>query len=80
MAESAATPTASCNVVVCQYSVDRLSQPPLVVVEYSAQSFMTLNNQTHVDHTLSRLDQPILEPLMIPLDVIMLRVFLHSVA
>jgi len=34
----------------------------------------------HLDHALRLLDQPIAEPLMIPLNVIMLRVFLHRVA
>ncbi len=34
----------------------------------------------HIDHAMPFLDQPIVEPLMIPLDVIMLRVFLNRVA
>jgi hypothetical protein len=34
----------------------------------------------HVDHARRFLDQPIVEPLMITLDVVMLRVFLHRVA
>jgi hypothetical protein len=33
-----------------------------------------------VNHGLPLLDQPIAEPLMIPLDVVMLRVFLYRVA
>ena len=40
---------------------------------------MTHNGAIHVARALPLLDQAIVEPLMIPLDVIMLRVFLHSV-
>ena len=39
---------------------------------------MALNIGIHVDHAVPLLDQPITETLMIPLNVIMLRVFLHS--
>jgi len=34
----------------------------------------------HIAHALPLLDQPITDPLMIPLDVIMRRVLLYSVA
>ncbi len=66
--------------VWCQYSADRLSGPPFVVVEDPTQPFMADDRRIHVDHAWQFLDQPVVEPLMIPLNVIMLRVFLHSVA
>ena len=61
--------------VLCKNSVDRLSGPPFIVVEDPAQPFMTHNGGIHVDDNLRRLDQPIVESLMISLDVIVLRVF-----
>jgi len=39
---------------------------------------MTLDSGIHVDHAGTLLDQPIIEPLMIPLEVMMLGVLLHS--
>jgi len=66
--------------VVCQNSADRLSGPPFVVVEEPAQPFVADDGGIHVDHARWFLDQPIVEPLMIPLDVVMLRVFLYSMA
>ncbi len=67
--------------VVCQNSADRLGGPPFVVIENSAQQpFTPLNWGIHVDHCVPFLDQPIVEPLMIPLNVIVLHVFLNSVA
>ena len=63
----------------CQNSADRLRGPPFVVVEDSAQPFMALNSGIHIDHAVLFLDQPIVESLMIPLGVIVLRVFLHRV-
>jgi len=66
--------------VLCKNSADRLSRPPLVVVEYPAQAFMAHNGRIHLDYTLRLLDQPIVEPLMIPLNVIMLHEFLHGAA
>jgi hypothetical protein len=66
--------------VMRQNSVDRLSGPPFVVVEDPAQPFMADDGGIHVDHARRFLDQPIVEPLMIPLDVVVLRVFLHRVA
>jgi len=41
---------------------------------------MTHNGGIHVDDALALLEQPIAESLMIPLDVIMLRVLSYSVA
>lgn len=41
---------------------------------------MAHNSRIHVAHTVRLLDQPIVEPLLIPLDVVMLRVLLHSAA
>ena len=70
--------SATQNLVVCENSDDRLSGPPFVVVEDSAQPFTALNCGIHVDHTVWHLDQPIAESLVISLEVIMLRVFLHS--
>ena len=67
------------DAVLCKNSAGRLSSPPIVVVEDSTQSFMTHNGVIHVARALPLIDQAIVEPLMIPLDVIMLRVFLHSV-
>jgi hypothetical protein len=66
--------------VWCENPADRLSGPPIVVVQNPTQTFMALNSGVHADHTVRLLDQPIVEPLMIPLNVIMLRVFLHSMA
>jgi hypothetical protein len=68
------------HVVWCQNSADRLSGPPFVVVEDPTQPFMADDGGIHVDHARRFLDQLIIEPLMIPLSVIMLRVLLHSVA
>jgi hypothetical protein len=66
--------------VWCENSADRLSGgPPFVVVE-APQPFMMVDSRIHVDHTARLLDQRIVEPLMVPLDVIVLRAFLHSVA
>jgi hypothetical protein len=66
--------------VVCQNPADRLSGPPIVVVQNPTQPFMALNSGVHADHTVRLLDQPVVEPLMVPLNVILLRVFLHSMA
>ena len=41
---------------------------------------MALNSGIHVDHSMPFLDQLIVESLMIPLDVVMLRLLLHRVA
>ena len=66
--------------VVCENSADRLSGPPLVVVEDSGEPFMTLNGRMYVDRTVTVLHQPVVESLMVSLNVVVLRVFLHSVA
>jgi len=66
--------------VVCENSADRLSGPPFIVVENSAHPFMTHNGGIHVDHAVPFLDQLIVEPLVISLSVVVLCVFLHSVA
>jgi hypothetical protein len=66
--------------VLCKNSDDRLGGPPFIVVEDPAQPFMTHNGGIHVDDAWLFLDQPIVEPLMIPLNVVVLRVFLHSMA
>ena len=80
-----ATEVVSCDFaeddrVVCQNSADRLSGPPFVVVEHPTQPFMADDGGTHVDDALPLLDQPVVESLMISLEVVMLRVFLHGVA
>ncbi len=41
---------------------------------------MASNGAIHVDHAVAFLDPPIIEPLMITLEVAMLRVILHRVA
>ena len=41
---------------------------------------MTHDGGIHVDHAMPFLDQPVVESLMIPLDVVMLGVFPHSMA
>jgi hypothetical protein len=41
---------------------------------------MADDRRIHVDHTCQFPDQPVVEPLRIPLDVVMLRVFLHRAA
>jgi hypothetical protein len=51
-----------------------------VIVEDSAQPFMADDGGSHVDPARRFLDQPIVDPLMIALDVIVLRVLLYSVA
>jgi hypothetical protein len=66
--------------VLCKNSDDRLGGPPFVVVEDPAQPFMADDRRIHVDHAWQFLDQPVVEPLMIPLDVVMLRGFLHRAA
>lgn len=66
--------------VVCQDSADRLSGPPFIVVKDAAQPFLAHDSGTHVDHARRFLDQLIVEPLMIPLDVVVLCVLLHRVA
>jgi hypothetical protein len=66
--------------VVCQNSVDRPSSPPAVIIEYPTQSSATLNRRIDVDYFATIVDQSIVEPLMVPLDVVMRRVFLHGVA
>jgi len=68
------------NPIVCENSADRLSGPPLVVVEDSAKPFMTHNGRIHVDHALTVLNQPIVESLMVSLDVVVICVFLHYAA
>ena len=65
--------------VVCQDSADRLSGPPAVIVEDPTRSFAVLNCGIHVDHAATIVDQPIVETLMVSLDVVMRRVFLHGV-
>jgi hypothetical protein len=64
--------------VVCQNTAACLSGPPFVVVEDPTQPFMADDGGIHVDDVLRLLDHPIVEPLMVPLDVVVLRVFLHS--
>jgi len=66
--------------VWCKNSADRLGGPPFVVVEDPTQPFMADDRRIHVDHAQQFLYRPVVEPLMIPLNVIMLRVFLHRVA
>ena len=43
--------------VLCKNSADRLSGPPIVVVEDSTQPFMTHNGVIHVTRALPFLDQ-----------------------
>jgi len=71
---------ATVHTVWCENSADRLSGPPFVVVENSAQSFMAVDFGIRIDCAAPSLAQPIIESLMIPLEVIVLDVFLHSVA
>jgi len=66
--------------VRCKNSADRPSGPPFVVVEDAAQPFMTHEGGIHVDRAMPFLDQPVVESLIIALEVIVLGVFLHSVA
>ncbi len=65
---------------MCQNPADRLSGSPLVVVEDSAQPFAPLNGGIHIDCVVPLLDQSIVDSLMIPIDVRVLRVLLHHVA
>jgi hypothetical protein len=66
--------------VRCQNSADRLGRPPFVVVEDATQPFMTHEGGIHVDRAMPFLDQPAVESLMIALEVVVVGVFLHSVA
>jgi len=68
------------NLVVCENSADRLCGPLFVGVEHTTQPFVTHNGGIHVDHAEPLLNQPIVESLMVSFEVIMLCVFLHSVA
>jgi len=65
---------------VCQNSADRLSGPPFIVVKDTAEPFAPINSGIHIDCAVSFLDQPIVEPLVLPLGVVTLRVLLHGVA
>ncbi len=51
-----------------------------MVVEDSARPFIPDDGGIRVDHAMGFLDQPIVEPLMIPFGVGVLCVFLHRVA
>ena len=67
-------------VVVCQNSAERLRGPLVVVVQHPAEPFATLDASSHVDSASLIVDQLVADPLMIPLDVVVLHVFTHSVA
>jgi hypothetical protein len=59
--------------VVCQNSADRLSGPPIVIVEDPTQSFVAPNlridvDDVDVDDAAAIADQSISEPLMVSLD------------
>ncbi len=64
--------------VMCQNSADPLRGPPVVVVQDSTQPFSSSDIATRVGRATSILDQLVLEPLMIALDVVVLGVCLHG--
>jgi hypothetical protein len=52
-------------------------RPSVVVLEDTAQSFPTLDSAVHVDFVARLFNQLVPEPLMIPLEMVVLRVLLH---
>ena len=66
--------------VRCQNSAEHLRGPLVVVVQNPAESFPALDASSHVDSASLIVDQLVADPLMIPLDVVVLHVFTHSVA
>jgi hypothetical protein len=66
--------------VWCQNSADRLSGPPIVVVQNPSQPFTALNIATPVGRAALVIDQFVSDPLMIALNVAMLGVFHHGLA
>ncbi len=52
-----------------------LSGQPVIVPEHSTQALATLDRPTGIRDTVRRLDQPIVETLVVPLSVVMGEVF-----
>jgi hypothetical protein len=66
--------------VVCQNSVDCLCGPAVVVVQHPTKPFAALDTTNHGVRASPIVDQLVIDSLMVALDVVVLRVFLHSVA
>jgi hypothetical protein len=60
-------------------SADLLSGPPVVVIQHPAEPFSALDASSHVDFASLIVDQPIVDSLVIPLDVVVLHVLSHGV-
>ena len=65
--------------VRCQNSAEHLSSSP-IVVEKASEPFTTLDVSALVRPAALFVDQFVADPLMIPLDVVVLHVFSHGVA
>ena len=64
--------------VLCQNSAGRLRSLPIVVVQHPAQPLMPFDTAVHGGGAALVIDQLVSEPLMIPLDVVVLRVLVVS--
>ena len=65
---------------MCQYSAHRLCGPPVIVFEDTAEPLSTVNRTAHIHPTVRFLDQLVVEPLVIALEMVVLRVLLHGLA
>jgi hypothetical protein len=65
--------------VRCQYSAEHLSSSP-IVVEKASEPFKMLDVSAHIRLAAPIVDQCIVDSLMIPLEVVVLRVLPHGVA
>lgn len=64
--------------VLCENSADRLSGPPIVAVQNPSQPFTALDITVHAAGAALVINQLIVEPLMIALNVVVLGKFLHG--
>ena len=64
--------------VVCHYSAHRLRGPPMVEIEDASESFSTVDGTVHIGPVARLLDELVVEPLVVALKVVMLRVLLHG--
>ena len=65
---------------MCQNSAEHLRGPLVVVVQHPAEPFTSLDVSAHIRLAAPIVDQPIVDSLMVALDVVVLRVLLHGVA
>jgi hypothetical protein len=66
--------------VLWQYLAHRLCGPPMIVFEDTTEPLSTVNRTALIDRTARILDQLVVEPLVIALQRVVLRVFLHGLA